>query len=325
MISSTKKIANEIELALTNYNFGNNPIELYEPLNYILQLGGKRLRPMLTLLAAKMYSDDWKSFMNQALAIEVFHNFTLMHDDIMDKAPLRRGQATVHKKWNTNIAILSGDVMLVKAYELLSSVSEEKLAKTLQMFNECAAQVCEGQQLDMLFEEREIVHEDEYIEMIRLKTAVLLGLSLKIGGYLAGASEIQCQNLYNFGVDIGIGFQIHDDLLDVFGDSEKVGKQVGGDILANKKTYLLIKALETTDTELKNELNNWINATDYDNQEKVNAVTEIYKKIGVDKMAESLRNDYFNKGLELFKKTCDSPFKRAHLKHLVLNLIGRDK
>ncbi|HAH37764.1 MAG TPA: isoprenyl synthetase, partial [Algoriphagus sp.] len=225
-------LLDKLESFIREQNFGEDPKELYEPITYILSLGGKRIRPLLSLLAYGLYKKDPKTILSQASAVEVFHNFTLMHDDIMDQAPLRRGKATVHEKWNENVAILSGDVMLVRAYDLLLPTPHTLLPKVIRLFNKTAAEVCEGQQHDMNFESREEVHEDEYVNMIRLKTAVLLGFALELGAILAEASEEDCQKIYNFGVNIGIGFQLKDDLLDVFADQAKFGKQVGGDIIS---------------------------------------------------------------------------------------------
>ena len=241
----TKNLTQLIELInkrLEELSYGEEP-ELYEPIRYIMSLGGKRMRPLLVLLAYGLFKENVERVLDQAIAVEVFHNFTLMHDDIMDEAPLRRGQATVHEKWNESVAILSGDVMLVKAYDLLLD-APSNLRQIIKDFNECAAGVCEGQQFDMNFEQLPTVAEATYINMIRLKTAVLLGYSLKLGAMLAEAPEEEAQKLYDFGVQVGIGFQLKDDLLDVYADQAKFGKQVGGDIIANKKTFLYSKHLE---------------------------------------------------------------------------------
>ncbi|MHA7131960.1 polyprenyl synthetase family protein [Algoriphagus namhaensis] len=296
---TNKKLAPELLDKLENFlaerDFGNSPKELYEPLSYILSLGGKRIRPILTLLAYGMYKEDVDTILPQAAAIEVFHNFTLMHDDIMDEAPLRRGQPTVHEKWNANIGILSGDVMLVRAYDLLLSTPAEKLHQIIREFNQTAAEVCEGQQFDMNFETYAQVDEEEYLTMIRLKTAVLLGFALKMGAILADASTEDTQKIYDFGVNIGVGFQLKDDLLDVFADQDKFGKQVGGDIISNKKTFLLIKALELAKGEQQQELMRWLEAKEFDKTEKVQAVTAIYNSLGIKELTESKMNSYFEK------------------------------
>jgi geranylgeranyl diphosphate synthase type II len=239
-----------------------------------------------------MYRDDVQSIAKYAAAVEAFHNFTLMHDDIMDKAPLRRGKPTVHEKYNSNTAILSGDVMLVKVYDVFLSLPAEQLREVIRLFNKTAAEVCEGQQMDMDFETMKKVSEKQYIEMIRLKTAVLLGFSLEFGAILAGAPEEDRRALYDFGVNIGVGFQLMDDLLDVYGDEKKFGKTVGGDIVSNKKTFLLIKALE----KKKPELNKWLSAERFDKKKKVAAVTKIYDSIGVKQMTLKKARSYFEQG-----------------------------
>ena len=242
MTSTLKEI---IDDAIAQQPFGQEPAELYEPIRYLMALGGKRLRPTLTLLAYQLFRDDntAPAVLQPALAVEVFHNFSLMHDDIMDEAPLRRGKPTVHERWNANVAILSGDVMLVKAYELLMHAAPEKLPAVLTSFNHCATDVCEGQQWDMNFETSSEVSEAAYLRMIRQKTAVLLGFSLQLGGLLAGADESATQALYELGTNVGIGFQLKDDLLDVYADQDKFGKQAGGDIIANKKNVFAHQGL----------------------------------------------------------------------------------
>lgn len=279
--------------------YGESPVELYEPIRYIMSLGGKRLRPIFTLLTANLFTDDWQKAIKPALAVEVFHNFTLMHDDIMDKAPLRRGMATVHEKWNANIAILSGDVMLVNAYELLLDIDKNILPDVLRRFNRTAAEVCEGQQLDMNFETLENISKGEYIEMIRLKTSVLLGFAMELGAILVGADSIITKQLYDAGVCYGLGFQLTDDLLDVYGDPVKFGKQVGGDIISNKKTYLLLDALEKAKDENKLKLLNWISKSEFDKAEKVKQVTQIFTDLEVDKTTKKLIKQYFDAGFEI--------------------------
>lgn len=286
----------KLEDHLSQHSFGENPPELYQPLSYILNLGGKRIRPLLALLGYGIYGKNPEEILNQASAVEVFHNFTLMHDDIMDDAPLRRGKPTVHEKWNANVAILSGDVMLVKAYDLLLSTEPHLLGEIICLFNQTAAEVCEGQQFDMNFEKLDHVHEDEYINMIRLKTAVLLGFALQMGAILAGATQEDAQKLYDFGVNVGVGFQLKDDLLDVFADQAKFGKQVGGDIISNKKTFLLIKALELAEGKDAEELNRWLTMKEFDKAEKVEAVKALYVKLGIKNLTETKMHSYFEKG-----------------------------
>ena len=315
------KALNEV---LASQTYGENPFELYEPIRYIMGLGGKRMRPLLTVMATALYTDDWQKAVKPALAVEVFHNFTLVHDDIMDKAPLRRGKPTVHARWNENVAILSGDVMLVKAYELLAEVEDARFKKALYRFNEAACGVCEGQQLDMNFEVREKVLVEEYLEMIRLKTAVLLGFALELGGIVANASDEDCQLLKEIGENIGIGFQLKDDLLDVYGDPEKFGKQVGGDIIANKKTYLLIEALNLASGEVKTELNKWILAKDFDSVEKVKSVTQIYNQLNIKSLSEKTMNDYFDKGFACLEKLHVPENRKAILHNFTEMLIDRE-
>ncbi|PZV82925.1 geranylgeranyl diphosphate synthase type II [Algoriphagus aquaeductus] len=290
----------KLEQHITTHSFGESPTELYEPITYIMSLGGKRIRPLLSLLAYGIYGKNPEEILSQAAAVEVFHNFTLMHDDIMDNAPLRRGKATVHEKWNANIAILSGDVMLVRAYDLLLGTDPKLLTEVIRLFNKTAAEVCEGQQFDMNFEAYETVHEDEYINMIRLKTAVLLGFALQLGAVLAGAEKEDEQKLYEFGVNIGVGFQLKDDLLDVYADQAKFGKQVGGDIISNKKTFLLIKALELAQGEDLAALNYWLSLKEFDKVEKVNAVKAIYEKLGIRSLTEAKMQSYFDAGFSQF-------------------------
>jgi geranylgeranyl diphosphate synthase, type II len=301
-----------IESEIAKYKFGKTPESLYDPIRYLMGLGGKRLRPMLTLLAYSLYKNDFRKVARYAVATEAFHNFTLMHDDIMDKAPLRRGNPTVHEKWNVNTAILSGDVMLVKVYDMFCSLEGEELKSVMAAFNKCAAEVCEGQQWDMEFETAEKVTESEYLEMIRLKTAVLLGFSLELGAILAGASSADRKALREFGTNIGIGFQLKDDLLDAFGDPDKFGKQVGGDIIANKKTYLLIKALEKADAKSRAGLIDWISRRKFNKKEKVAAVNRIYTALEIPLLTQRKINSYFNKGFKAFDAlNADSRRKHA--------------
>ena len=312
----------KVESEIKNQPFGSQPKSLYEPIRYIMALGGKRLRPLLVMMAYSLYKKDASSIVKYATAVEAFHNFTLLHDDIMDKAPLRRGKPTVHEKWNINTAILSGDVMLVKVYEMFRDLDGDTLKEVLRIFNQSAAEVCEGQQWDMEFETKQKVTEAQYIEMIRLKTAVLLGLSLELGAVLAGADESQRGALKDFGTNIGIGFQLKDDLLDVYADKKKFGKQVGGDIIANKKTFLLIKAKEKARGKDKKELDLWLNAKKFNKQKKVKAVTTLYNKLSVARLTESKVQFYFEKGFENLEKIADSPAK-AQLIQFTQELINR--
>jgi geranylgeranyl diphosphate synthase, type II len=312
-----------LEAEIKKQKYGKTPDSLYEPIRYLMSLGGKRLRPMLTLLAYSLYKDDVRRIVPYAVAVEAFHNFTLMHDDIMDKAPLRRGHATVHKKWNVNTAILSGDVMLVKVYDMFLPLPGDTLKTILKAFNQCAAEVCEGQQWDMEFETRNDIDEKQYLNMIRLKTAVLLGFSLELGAILADAPAADCKALREFGVNIGIGFQLKDDLLDAYGDPKKFGKQVGGDILANKKTYLLIKALEKAKGKSAKELNGWLSTAKFKKNDKITAVKAIFDSLGVPALADKKINHFFAKGfLQLENVTADQG-RTAYLKNFTEQLIQR--
>jgi geranylgeranyl diphosphate synthase type II len=303
--------------------YGKQPDSLYEPIRYLMELGGKRLRPMLTLLAYSLYKNDVKGVVPYAIAVEAFHNFTLMHDDIMDKAPLRRGKATVHEKWNTNTAILSGDVMIIKVYEMFMTLQPAQLKVVLSAFNTCAAQVCEGQQWDMEFETTRNVTEGQYINMIRLKTAVLLGFSLELGAILAGASAADRKALREFGTNIGIGFQLKDDLLDAFADPKKFGKQIGGDILANKKTYLLITALGKAKGKTRRELLFWLGARKFKSKEKVEAVKQIYHSLNIPLFVERKINHYFKKGFSNLEQVRASSAEKEKLKQFTQALIER--
>lgn len=312
-----------IESEIKKQKFGNEPASLYEPIRYLMGLGGKRLRPMLTLLAYGLYKSDFKRIAPYAIAVEAFHNFTLMHDDIMDNAPLRRGQATVHEKWNVNTAILSGDVMLVKVYEMFRTLEPAKYVEVIGAFNKCAAEVCEGQQWDMEFERSNKISENDYLRMIKLKTAVLLGFSLELGAILGNAPDADRKALREFGVNVGIGFQLKDDLMDAYADPKKFGKQVGGDIIANKKTYLLIKALERSTGKTKKELNWWLEQKRFKKNEKVEAVKKIYTSLDIPELTSKKISSYFSKGFKSLDKVSTSPEAVANLKAFAEALIER--
>lgn len=277
----------DIEKAIAALDWKRDPYGLYEPIEYTLASGGKRLRPRLVLLAAEMFGGKEKEVLPAALAIEVFHNFTLLHDDVMDNAAVRRGRPTVHVRWNDNTAILSGDQMVIEAYKLLGNVPADRLPQTLRLFNKMATEICEGQQYDMEFETREQVSIEEYLHMIRLKTSVLLATALQIGAYIAGASEAQQQALYEYGINIGLAFQIQDDILDVYGDPETFGKAIGGDICCNKKTYILLSALQRADDATRAELERWLQIQDK-SDEKIRAVTDIYTRTGAREVCETV-------------------------------------
>jgi len=285
-----------LEKEIENINFPSSPSNLYDPLSYFLTLGGKRMRPMATLIAGDLFGVSIEKTKYAALSVELFHNFSLIHDDIMDKAPLRRGKETVHEKWNENIAILSGDVLFVKAYELLSNNDIKYLPSLLNCFNRTAVEVCEGQQLDMDFEQREEVSLDEYLNMIRLKTSVLLGAAFEMGAIIGEASDENIKNIYAFGVNLGIAFQIQDDLLDLYGESEKVGKQKGGDILADKKTILSILAKNSANNFQKVEL---IEILKEINPElKINRTLHLFQDLNIKEKCISVMEDYYSKAVK---------------------------
>jgi geranylgeranyl diphosphate synthase type II len=323
MLTTLKQYSLLVEQEIKKNKFGKQPSSLYEPIRYLMGLGGKRMRPMLTLLAYSLYKDDVKRAVPFAVAVEAFHNFTLMHDDIMDNAPLRRGNVTVHEKWNVNTAILSGDVMLVRVYDMFLQLEGENLKSVLKAFNVCAAEVCEGQQWDMEFETLPTVTEAQYINMIKLKTAVLLGFSLELGAMLAEASKEDRKAIREFGINIGIGFQLKDDLLDAYADPKKFGKQVGGDIIANKKTYLLIKALEKSKGKQRKELQTWLDAKKFNSKKKVEAVKAIYDALEIPTLTEKKINQYFDKGFKSLDQVTCSPEKKAVLRKFAEDLIAR--
>lgn len=300
------------------------PVELYEPQKYILSLGGKRVRPLLALISCDLYNCDAKKAIPSAHALELFHNFSLIHDDIMDNAPLRRGQQTVHEKWNTNIAVLSGDSMLVQAYESLSQSDADKLPQLLQLFTKTAHEVCEGQQLDMNFENRSNVSIDEYIHMIALKTAVLLGCSLQMGAIVASASKEDQQALYTFGKELGIAFQMQDDLLDTYGNSGNFGKQIGGDIIANKKTFLLIKALEIANTEQQQQLQYWLSKKTFENSEKITAVKKVYDELLIKTICEAEINKHYTIAVNNLSTLSCGKEKKEKLLSFAKSLMERD-
>ena len=280
-------------------SFKKEPLTLYEPINYTMNLGGKRLRPILCLASCELFGGTLSDALNAAIGIELFHNFTLLHDDIMDEAPIRRGKPSVYKKWNSNVAILSGDTMFAKAYEYIGKVDQSKLPEVHRIFTQTAIDVCEGQQYDMNFEEKTHVTEEEYINMIRLKTAVLLGGSLKIGGIIGGASKEDLEYIYQFGEKLGIAFQLKDDLLDAYADQEKFGKQTGNDIVTNKKTYLLIRAFDQADEQQRERLNYYFdNSKSFEDQEKITAVMEIFNQLGIKEETQNTIKDYQQKAIQ---------------------------
>ncbi len=305
--------------------YDNSPKSLYEPISYILSLEGKRVRPVLTLLAYNLYKDDVEEVIPTALGWEIFHNFTLLHDDLMDKANMRRGQLTVHKKWNDNMAILSGDAMLILAYQYIAKTPVENLKIILDLFSQTADEICRGQQYDMEFESRLDVTECEYIEMIRLKTAVMLGACLKTGAIIAGATAEDADLLYDFGINIGLAFQIKDDWLDTYGDPLLFGKNIGGDILCNKKTYLLVNALDKSQGKEKELLLYWLSATEnYDRDEKIKSVTEIYDSLKLKEITEKKMNFFYDKAVSYLSLLNMSKEKTIVLYDLAKNLMNRN-
>lgn len=292
-MKTADEILSMVNEFLANLPYERKPKSLYEPIRYVLSMGGKRIRPTLMLLGYNLFKDNPEKILMNAVALETYHNYTLLHDDLMDNADLRRGHETVHKKWDANTAILSGDSMLVLAYERMAQCDEKRLAKVLKLFTTTALEIGEGQQFDMEFENRNDVKEEEYIEMIRLKTSVLLACALKMGAILADASDEDAENLYKFGEQIGLAFQLQDDYLDVYGDTKVFGKEIGGDITSNKKTYMLINAFNLANDTQRAELQKWVDAKDFDRAEKVAAVTRLYNEIGIDKLAQDKIAYYF--------------------------------
>lgn len=281
-----------IQEEILKLDWKREPYGLYEPIEYTLAAGGKRVRPQLAMIGCQLFDGNENEVLPAALALEVFHNFTLLHDDVMDKAEVRRGRPTVHVKWDENTAILSGDQMLIEAYKLLSNVPAAKLPTVLQLFNKMATEICEGQQYDVDFESQEAVNIEEYLHMIRLKTSVLLGTALQIGAYIAGADQEAQRAIYDFGINVGLAFQIQDDILDVWGDPATFGKAVGGDIACNKKTFVFLTALQMADIDHRKKLENWYSRVLTDNTQKIAAVKSIFEAVGVRKTCEEKVNDY---------------------------------
>ena len=318
-----EELLKKVNEALEQLPYDRKPASLYEPIRYVLSLGGKRIRPVLMLMAYNLWKDDPERIMMQAIGLETYHNFTLLHDDLMDNADMRRGHETVHKKWNANQAILSGDTMLLQAFERMEACDADKLKEVFKVFLVTTFEIGEGQQLDVEFETRNDVTEDEYIEMIRLKTSVLLACAVKIGAILAGASKEDADNLYKFGEQIGLAFQLQDDLLDVYGDPKVFGKNIGGDITSNKKTYMLINAVNRANASQREELMRWINATAFDRNEKVAAVTRLYDEIGIRQLCEKKMESCYQLGLQHLAKASVSDERKAILKAYAAAMMKR--
>jgi len=320
-----EQLINYFEDQLHKISYNGKPVELYSPIKYTLSFGGKRIRPVTTLMGCELFSDDYKKALPQAIAIEMFHNFTLIHDDIMDDAPIRRGKETVFKKWNSNIAILSGDTLFALAYQYAQQADKNILPETLSVFNNTAIEVCEGQQFDLNYEDNNNVTVEEYLNMIRLKTGVLFGASLKIGALIGGAPQTDADLIYNFGVNIGLGFQLKDDLLDTFGDEKIFGKKTGGDIITNKKTFLYLKALEIADIETKKELLSLYNSPAINNSFKIESTKNIFTRLKIDIETKKEIDKYYSLGMENLEKINISHNKKECLRIVAVKMIDRNK
>ena len=322
-MKTSAEILQAVNQYLDQLPYERRPKSLYEPIKYVLSLGGKRIRPVLMLLSYNMFKDDPESILPSACALETYHNYTLLHDDLMDNADLRRGHQTVHRRWDANTAILSGDSMLVLAYERMAQCRPDKLADVLALFTETALQIGEGQQYDMDFEHRTDVSEEEYIEMIRLKTSVLLACATKMGALLADASPADADLLYRFGEQMGLAFQLQDDYLDVYGDMRVFGKAIGGDITSNKKTYMLINALNRADARQREELMGWITATEFNRDEKIQAVTRLYNEIGIDQLAQERIAYYFEESRKHLDAICLPEERKQQLRRYTAEMMHR--
>jgi geranylgeranyl diphosphate synthase type II len=323
-MQTSKEILKKINDFIDQLPYERKPQSLYDPVKYVLSIGGKRVRPVLMLLAYNMYKEDPERILMPACALETYHNYTLLHDDLMDNADVRRGVPTVHRKWDANTAILSGDSMLVLAYHRMLQCDADKQPEVMSLFTETALEIGEGQQYDMEFENRNDVTEAEYIEMIRLKTSVLLACALKIGAILAGASSEDADNLYKFGEQIGLAFQLQDDQLDVYGDPKVFGKAVGGDITCNKKTYMLINAFQRANDNQRAELERWVTAKDFDRNEKVAAVTDIYNQIGIRQICEEKINYYFEESKKYLAKVNVADERKQILRQYTAEMMKRE-
>ena len=322
-MKSSAEILQLVNDYLDHLPYERKPSSLYDPVKYVLSLGGKRIRPVLMLLAYNLFKDNPEAILAPACALETYHNYTLLHDDLMDNADLRRGHQTVHRRWDANTAILSGDSMLVLAYERMAQCRPDKLSDVLALFTETALEIGEGQQYDMDFEHRTDVSEAEYIEMIRLKTSVLLACATKMGAILADASAEDAANLYKFGEQMGLAFQLQDDYLDVYGDSAVFGKAIGGDITSNKKTYMLINALNRANEDQRAELLRWISAINFDRQEKIEAVTRLYNEIGVNDLAQQQIAHYFDESSKYLDAVSVSEERKAQLRRYAAEMMHR--
>ena len=324
MAFSADQLLEKVNTYLATMPYVREPKGLYAPIEYVLSLGGKRIRPVLMLLSYQLYKENVDDILPQAAGIETYHNYTLLHDDLMDCADMRRNKPTVHKVWDENTAILSGDAMLVLAYRLMNNCPERYLKQVMDIFSQTALEICEGQQWDMEFETRNDVTVPEYMEMIRLKTSVLLSAALKIGAVLGGASEDDARKLYDFGIKMGLAFQLQDDYLDVYGDPAVFGKKIGGDILCNKKTFMLITALEQADETTRAELQKWLAAEHYEPAQKIEAVTNIYNKVGVRDICRDKINACYQESMNLLDKVGVETSYKKNLSDFVLGLMNRN-
>lgn len=321
---TSKEILQKVNEFIEQLPYDRKPQSLYEPVKYVLSIGGKRVRPVLMLLAYNLFKDDPERILMPACALETYHNYTLLHDDLMDNADVRRGMPTVHKKWDANTAILSGDSMLVLAYHRMLQCDADKQPEVMKLFTETALEIGEGQQYDMEFETRDDVTEEEYIEMIRLKTSVLLACAMKIGAILAGATAEEADYIYKYGEQIGLAFQLQDDLLDVYGDPKVFGKAVGGDITSNKKTYMLINAFQRANASQRAELEHWVAAKEFDRSEKVAAVTEIYNQIGIRELCEEKINFYFEESKKYLSMINVADERKQMLRQYAAEMMKRE-
>jgi geranylgeranyl diphosphate synthase type II len=312
-----------VDKALINLSYNSEAQKLIDPVRHVLSKGGKRLRPVMTLMSCNLFTDKIDDAIMPAIGLEVFHNFTLVHDDIMDQAPVRRGLPTVHQKWNTSQAILSGDVMAFVANECILQTPSANLVKVFRVYNKAAVEVCVGQQIDMEFEKAAIVRQDEYLRMIELKTAVLLAASVKIGAIIGGADDKDSELMYEFGKNLGLAFQIQDDLLDVWGDVKLFGKTSGGDIVANKKTFPFVKAMETATGEQMKQLQEQFTLRDTDPEEKIRKVIEIFDQLNIKDITEILAYDYINKAFGFLQKVSVDETRKKEMTNLAISLIGR--
>ena len=322
---NSEQLLSKVNDYLGQLPYQRRPASLYDPIRYVLSLGGKRIRPVLMMLSYNLYKEDPERILMQAVGLETYHNYTLLHDDLMDNADMRRGHDTVHKKWDANKAILSGDSMLVLAYQRMQQCDQRHLQAVLDVFTETALEIGEGQEYDMSFETRNDVTEEEYIEMIRLKTSVLLACAMKIGAILADAPAEDVENLYKFGEQFGLAFQLQDDLLDVYGDPKVFGKAIGGDITSNKKTYMLINAVNRANAEQRSELMEWIEAKHFDRSEKVAAVTALYDQIGIRELCEQKINFYFDECRKYLAKVNVSDERKQQLLDYTDEMMKRRK